>query len=218
MEVEYKAESSNKAADALAPLSLKHHLHEDFLIAAVAEEFWYRDEVLQQLKYKLDRAQKKMSNSSNKYKESWNSRKESWYFGPFMIIRRVGVVAYELRLLDNVKIPSIFHTSLLKKVKGDHRALVELPAELICEEEEHQLKKGACYRVLVQWEEETQDEANQTLWTRFVLMGVVLLESMDTLCMDLNQLITSPTQQNWVAKLIGITWKLNTRVEALRKP
>ncbi|KAL8171275.1 LOW QUALITY PROTEIN: hypothetical protein V2J09_023079 [Rumex salicifolius] len=122
-----------------APPSLKNHLPEDFVIVAVAEEFWNREEVLWQLKYKLDRALKRMTNSANKKRVGVQGRRvrlrphrqkslnlAAMYFGPFQIIRRVGVVAYELRLLDNAKIQS--------KVKGDHRDLVELSAELIWEE------------------------------------------------------------------------------------
>ncbi|KAL8171273.1 LOW QUALITY PROTEIN: hypothetical protein V2J09_023077 [Rumex salicifolius] len=142
-----------------APPSLKQHLPGDFIVATVAEEFWNRDVVLRQLKYNLDRDQKRITNSSNikrrdlEFKEGelvfiklrphrqksllgrLDQKLAARYFGPFQIIRRVGVVAYKLRLLDNTK---IYPPHVLIE-EGDHRALVELPTELIWKEEEHQL-------------------------------------------------------------------------------
>ncbi|KAL8171272.1 LOW QUALITY PROTEIN: hypothetical protein V2J09_023076 [Rumex salicifolius] len=112
-----------------APPSPKNHLPGDFVVAAVAEELWNRDKVLRQLKYKLDRSKKRMTNSANKY------------FGSYQIIRRVRVVAYDLRLLDYAKIHLVFHVSLFEKVKGDHRVVVELPTELIWKEEESQIAR-----------------------------------------------------------------------------
>ncbi|XP_068638482.1 uncharacterized protein [Aristolochia californica] len=40
------------------------------------------------------------------------------YFGPFAISRRVGQVAYQLKLSDTVKLHDVFHVSLLKPHKG----------------------------------------------------------------------------------------------------
>jgi len=37
------------------------------------------------------------------------------YFGPFLIIAKVGKVAYKLQLLDGVSTHPVFHLSLLKK-------------------------------------------------------------------------------------------------------
>lgn len=45
------------------------------------------------------------------------------YFGPFLITARIGVVAYKLRLLENVHIHDVFHVSLLKKHFGPAPAI-----------------------------------------------------------------------------------------------
>ena len=41
------------------------------------------------------------------------------YFGPFEIMEMIGIVAYELQLLDHAKIYLVFHISQLKPYKGD---------------------------------------------------------------------------------------------------
>lgn len=123
-------------------------------MAAVAGDFWIRYEMIRQLKYNLDTAQKRMVTTANKkrrgleFKEgdlvflklrphrqstllSWlNQKLAAKYFGPFQILRRVRAVAYGLKLPAKAKIHPVFHVSLLKKVVEDHKAITELPNEL----------------------------------------------------------------------------------------
>jgi len=86
------------------------------------------------------------------------------YFGPFPVIKRIGLIAYKLSLPLTTKIHLVFHVSLLKQCKGEHQQ-PNLPLPLLTHELGYviQLLKVLQYRVilradkhipqvLVQWE------------------------------------------------------------------
>ncbi|XP_073050542.1 transposon Ty3-G Gag-Pol polyprotein isoform X1 [Primulina eburnea] len=49
------------------------------------------------------------------------------YYGPFLIVSRIGSVAYKLQLPESSKIHPVFHVSSLKKFKGNQEADPVLP-------------------------------------------------------------------------------------------
>lgn len=65
----------------------------------------------------------------------------SQYLGPFDVIRRIGVVAYELCLPASMQcIHLVFHVSLLRKYKGGARGIAAPPAILLDGEEERKIE------------------------------------------------------------------------------
>ncbi|KAD1183178.1 hypothetical protein E3N88_43191 [Mikania micrantha] len=49
------------------------------------------------------------------------------YFGPFLILEKVGTRAYKLDLPSDAQIHPVFHVSLLKKAYGQHDSVIPLP-------------------------------------------------------------------------------------------
>lgn len=110
---------------------------------AVDKELRQRDEILQQLRYNLERAQNRMKNIADKHRTDrefkvgelvWlrlqpykqrsakggpSHKLSKRFYGPFPILERVGAVAYRLQLSSVTKIHPVFHVSLLKKFVGD---------------------------------------------------------------------------------------------------
>jgi hypothetical protein len=82
------------------------------------------------------------------------------YYGPYLILRRVGKAAYELQLPEAAKIHPVLHVSQLKKaIRATETVQLELPevGEGGCEPERvlqsRQYVKGASSKtqLLIQW-------------------------------------------------------------------
>ncbi|XP_012829985.1 PREDICTED: uncharacterized protein LOC105951142 [Erythranthe guttata] len=102
-------------------------------------EAWVKDyqAIPQRLKEMLGEAQAKMKYYTDQNRSEREFMEEDWsevwkltpkYCGPFKVIKRVGVVAYELQLPQEAKVHPVFHVSQLKKHVGKvTRVVATLP-------------------------------------------------------------------------------------------
>jgi hypothetical protein len=86
-------------------------------------------------------------------------------YGPYMILRHVGEVAYELDLLERCKIHNFFYVSCLKRALGKHITtstelppideegkLILVPKEIL-ESREQKLRNRTIKEYLVKWKD-----------------------------------------------------------------
>ncbi|XP_076894638.1 uncharacterized protein LOC143546992 [Bidens hawaiensis] len=89
------------------------------------------------------------------------------YFGPFLIVEKVGNVAYRLDLPDEAQIHPVFHVSLYKYAGGPLEKIIPLPKDARfmlqpCGVLDRKLvRRGnrAAMKVLIQWKGQTTQEA-----------------------------------------------------------
>ncbi|TYK06558.1 ty3-gypsy retrotransposon protein [Cucumis melo var. makuwa] len=127
-----------------------------------------RDEILAVLKQHLQHAQEQMKKQQSVAKRRCDKLSPK-YFEPYMVLGRVGEVAYLLDLPENAKIHPVFHVSQLKRAVGDkHRIQPEISAlndqmELVLEPDQvTQLRWNDAERnweYLVHWKDQPSHEA-----------------------------------------------------------
>lgn len=124
-------------------------------VASVDAQLQLRDELLASLKRNLQVAQCRMKNFYDKHHSERSFEVGDWvylklqpyrqqsvqkrsshklaprYYGPYLIIQKIGSVAYKLKLPDSSKVHPVFHVSLLKKKMGDSVVVAtHLPPDL----------------------------------------------------------------------------------------
>jgi hypothetical protein len=97
------------------------------------------------------------------------------FFGPFQVVKKIGVVAYKLALPDDAKIHPVFHVSCLKKKLGSHvTPLPVLPPvgengelkpepEAVWNRRMRKVANRALTEVLVHWKGTTKDDSTWEL-------------------------------------------------------
>lgn len=65
----------------------------------------------------------------NSLRPSKQNKLSPKYFGPFLIVERVGKVAYRLDLPSDCSIHPTFHVSLLKLAKGSNSTVIPIPSQ-----------------------------------------------------------------------------------------
>ena len=87
------------------------------------------------------------------------------YFGPFEILRKVGPLAYELKIPASMKVHDVFHVSLLKIYKHKDGAITVPPPALlptggiefeINSIKAHKLENGV-FHFLIEWKDDDSD-------------------------------------------------------------
>nr|GEV50698.1 ribosomal protein S7, chloroplastic [Tanacetum cinerariifolium] len=89
------------------------------------------------------------------------------YFGPFLIVERIGKVAYRLDLPSDSQIHPVFHVSLLKLASGQPGKIIPIPTESRFRLQplkvlDHKMvKRGsrAAMKILVQWKDQSAEDA-----------------------------------------------------------
>jgi hypothetical protein len=93
------------------------------------------------------------------------------FYGPYIVLKCVGQVTYQLAMPSQSKLPPIFHVSCLKKVIGTgcqiqthlpelvEEGSIWLHPEAVLDQRERRLRQRTIKEVLVQWKDMTPVDA-----------------------------------------------------------
>ncbi|GJX97078.1 putative nucleotidyltransferase, ribonuclease H [Tanacetum coccineum] len=99
------------------------------------------------------------------------------YFGPFLVVEKVGEVAYRLDLPDEAQIHPVFHVSLLKQASGPPDTIIPLPQdarfhfqpEAVLDKQMVKRNKRMAMKVLVHWKGQRAEDATWEFLDEFQL-------------------------------------------------
>lgn len=172
-------------------------------VEAVDKTLQAKEASFRVLKFQLKRAQDRMLNQANKHiserefevgmwvylklqphrqvtiRKEQQHKLSSKYYGPFMIVERVGAVAYRLELPTYSQIYLVFHVSQLKLCKGTANKMGILPhcgpdgllsAEpiAILDRKLAKVNNKAVVYVLVKWSNHTDEDATWECYTDLI--------------------------------------------------
>ena len=176
------------------PPTITRFIPGETLVEAVAQDLMDRDEALKQLKHHLERAQSLMVKHANNHRRPHDINVGDWvylkirphrqgsmpprlhpkltarFYGPYLVVRQVGAVAFQLQLPSEARIHPVFHVSQLKRALGNHQAQEELPPDLehqaelyfpvqILKIREVQKQHEVERQVLIRWHGKSEEEA-----------------------------------------------------------
>ncbi|CAJ2669245.1 unnamed protein product [Trifolium pratense] len=131
------------------PPSIPSYIPGSSVVDACDQTLEAREELLAQLQKNLMKAQKQMKLGADKHRRDIEFAVNSWvyvklqpyrqvslskakyhrfskrYYGPYLILERIGKVAYKLALPSHLKIHNVFHGSLLKPYEGPPPSTVD---------------------------------------------------------------------------------------------
>lgn len=180
------------------------YLAGESVVEAVDRSLQARENTITTLQFHLKRAQDRMKSLADKHRTDRSFDVGMWvyvklqphrqvtirlqkytklsakYYGPFLIVERIGPVAYKLQLPSTSSIHPVFHVSQLKRCKGhDHKigalptcnseGLLSLELVAILDRKLGKLNNKPAVYLLVQWANQSVEDATWELHHDFVL-------------------------------------------------
>ncbi|KAF5784342.1 putative nucleotidyltransferase, Ribonuclease H [Helianthus annuus] len=167
------------------------YIHRESMVEVVDEFMMAREQTVKLLRENLLKAQNRMIQMANKHRSERQFEVGSWvylklhnyvqssvrstsysklspkYYGPYLVLEKVGSVAYNLDMPPEANIHPTFHVSLLKKAEGPPTTLIPLPTAprfsllpaVVLDKRVIRRGNKAAAQVLVQWKNKPLSDA-----------------------------------------------------------